>query len=151
MRTKLIAGVLTTAALAASASPALAQSDLTPQQQAVANAPQIHVDACSAKQTKHGYVSVVCPLYAINMGTQTVGLHYSSNMRTFEPKGYTSYVGSQTGTFGVPGNGRVYSRFTLKLAIKGKTLSQVERGFKLTISDPTNGGVIVNSVATVQG
>jgi hypothetical protein len=150
MRTKLIAGLLTTAALASFASPALAQETLTPQQQAVANGPQIHVDTCSAKKTKQGYISATCPLYAINMGNQTVDIQYASNLPTFVPKGYTSYSAHQTATVGIPGNGKPYSKYPLKFAFKGTTLAQVQRNLKVTISNATGGATIVAAVATPQ-
>lgn len=150
MRNKLIAGLLTTAALASFATPALAQGTLTPQQQAIANGPQLHVDSCNVKKTHAGFVSATCPLYAINMGNQTVEIQYASNMKTFEPKGFTSYAAHQSGILGVPGNSKVYASYPLKFAFKNATLAQVKRNLKVTISDATGGATIVNAVATPQ-
>jgi hypothetical protein len=142
MRTKLAAGLVTAIAAASFAAPGLAQAQVNP------NGPQIHIDTCSVKQMK-GYTSATCPLYAINMDNQTVNVTVKSNMKNFEPKGFTSYLAAQTGTIGVPGNDKVYSVFPLKFAFKGKTPAQVRKSLRVTISNPTNGGSIVNAVATV--
>ena len=158
MRKPIIMGLTTVLATVAIAAPAMAQSGtsniispdplpagMTTEQ--AANAPQIHVDTISLKQTKKGYVEAFVPVYAINMRDQTVYFNLNANMKVFAPHG--GFTG-QSGKLGIPGNGKVYSKYTRRFAIKGKTEAQVAKDFKVTISNPTAGAIITSAVATVQ-
>jgi hypothetical protein len=155
MRKQIILGLTTVLATATIAAPAMAQTPtnlispalpagMTTEQ--AANAPQIHIDTISLKQTKKGYVEADVPLYAINMRNQTVNFNLSANMKVFQPR---SGFAAQSGTLGVPGNDKAYSKYTLRFAIKGKTEAQIRKNFKVTISNPTAGAIITSPVAAV--
>jgi hypothetical protein len=142
MRNQIIAGLTATVAAASIATPALAD-----QAPAGASAPQLHVSTCTVKTSPKGYTYATCPLSAINMGKQTVYVQYHSNLKTFEPATGGEF-GSQSGTLGVPGNGKVYKVYSMRFAFKDMSAAQVRKSLKVTISNPTGGAIITAATAT---
>ena len=157
MRKTVIVGLTTALSTAAIAAPAMAQSPapgvVAPpsappaQTQNAANAPQLHVSTIKVQTSKRGYVIATVPLSAINMGTQTVYVQYHSNLKTVEPVTGGEF-GSQNGTLGVPGDGKVYKVYSMRFAIADKSAAQVRKTLKVTISNPTGGAVITIGTAS---
>jgi hypothetical protein len=81
------------------------------------------------------------------MGNQTVYVSYAVNLRTFEPATGGEFSGRK-GTLGVPGNGKVDKVYSMRFAIPDKSVAQVRKSLKVTISNPTGGAIITAATAT---
>ena len=158
MRKSLLIGVTSVLSAAAIATPAMAQTPAptatpaptptwTPQDQAEANAPQLHIDTVSLAKSRHGYVIARVPLTAINMGHQQINVTMKSNLKPIQPA-HAGDFSPRTSTFGVPGDGKVYKVYTVRYAFH-QSVAQLRKSLKITLSNATNGGYITNSTATV--
>jgi hypothetical protein len=147
MRSKIIAGLMTTIAAASIAGPAMAQAPAAPTLPAGANGPQVHISSCKVQTSHKGYVYATCGLGSINMGKQTVYVQYHSNMKAFEPVTGGEFS-STSGILGFPGNGKVSNTYSLRFAFKNKTAAQVRKSLKVTISNATGGALITSATAT---
>jgi hypothetical protein len=145
MRNKIIVGLTTALTAASIAGPAMAAS--APSVPAGANSPQLHVSTCTVKKSPKGYVYATCPLTAINVGNQTIYVSYASNMKTFEPVTGGQF-GAQRGVLGVPGTSKVQNVYSLRFAFKNRSVAQVRKSLKVTISNPTGGALITAGTAT---
>ena len=70
-----------------------------------------------------------------------------SNLKPIQPAGASDFS-PRTSTFGVPGDGKVYKVYTVRYAFN-QSVAQLRKNLKITLSNATNGGYIVNSTATV--
>jgi hypothetical protein len=158
MRKSLLIGVTSVLSAAAIATPAMAQTPAptatpaptptwTPQDQAEANAPQLHIDTISLAKSRHGYVIARVPLTAINMGNQQISAEMKSNLKPIQPANASDFA-PESSTFGVPGDGKVYKVYTVRYAFN-HSIEQLRKSLKITLSNATNGGYITNSTATV--
>jgi hypothetical protein len=156
MRKSLLIGVTSILSAAAIATPAMAQTPAptatptptwTPQDQAEANAPQLHIDTISLAKSKHGYVIARVPLTVINMGSKQIDATMNSNIKPIQPPKAGDFSG-QTSTFGVPADGKTYKVYTVRYAFN-HSVSYLRKNLKMTLSNATNAGYITNATATV--
>ncbi|MBJ7328328.1 MAG: hypothetical protein JHC95_00435 [Solirubrobacteraceae bacterium] len=144
-RTKLVAGLVTFIAAGSLAGPAVAQE--TADQEA--NAPQVHVDTCKVVKAKAGFTYATCPLTMINNGKDTVYVNVTSNLKTYAPtKGAWMATSGKIGIPGAVHPDEVQQVYPMRFAFKGKTVSQVKKELKVTISNPTGGAIITDPIAT---
>lgn len=169
MHKTILTGLTTALALAAVAGPAYAQaaappttpatpapaastpavSPAVPSQPNVSPAqPQmaatIHVKNCTVNRSRNAYYTwASCSIVGTNLPNQGVRLSYKSNQKAFNP-GTLGPWQHTSGTVGVAGGDTILA---LKFGFKGKTVSQVRKSLKITISNATNGAMITNGTA----
>ena len=170
MRKTILTGLTTALALGAVAGPAYAQapappttpatpapaastpavSPAVPSQPNVSPAqPQmaatIHIKNCTVKRSGNagGYTWASCSIVGTNLPNQGVRLSYKSNLKAFNP-GTLGPWQHTSGTVGVAGGDTILA---LKFGFKGKTVSQVRKSLKITISNATNGAMITSGTA----
>jgi hypothetical protein len=166
MRKTILTGLTTAVALAAVAGPAYAQTvappttpttpapaastPAVPSQPNVSPAqPQmaatIHIKNCTVKSSRNagGYTWASCSIVGTNLPNQGVRLSYKSNLKAFNP-GTLGPWRHTSGTVGVAGGDTILA---LKFGFKGKTVSQVRKSLKITISNATNGAMITSATA----
>lgn len=127
--TRIIAG-LSTAALAVAAFGGVAQAQ-TP------SGPQIAINDCTVKQSRNagGFVWASCSIVTTNIASaDSPAVSFRSNLKPFNP-----------GTLGPwrkqSGSVELGSITAIKFAYKGKTLSQVRKSLKVTLSKPVDGTI----------
>ena len=127
--TKIIAG-LSTAAIAVAALGGAAQAQ-TP------SGPQIAIKDCTVKQSRNagGFVWASCSIVTTDISSaDSPAVSYRSNLKPFNP-GTLGPWRKQTGKVSLG------SITGIKFAYKGKTLSQVRKSLKVTLSKPVDGTI----------
>jgi len=146
MRNKIVAGL--TACVAAAAVAAPAQAQVAPTAPTGTPAPAVSASKCTVRhsmETKAGFTYADCELSVTNVpGNETVKIHYSSNLKTYTPKGaefgpwnhrsgtITAYDGEVT---------------TLQMGFPGKTAAQVRKQLKVALSTTTPGVTVTTPFA----
>lgn len=105
----------------------------------------IHIKNCTVKSSRNagGYTWASCSIVGTNLPNQGVRLSYKSNLKAFNP-GTLGPWRQTSGTVGVAGGDTILA---LKFGFKGKTVSQVRKSLKITISNATNGAMITSGTA----
>jgi len=142
MRNKLALGLATVVAASAIAAPAVAQSS-APNQAAGAT---IQIKPCVVKHSRNagGFTYASCTVVSndIPQGT-SAAVQYKVNLKTFTPPTNGTWS-KQTGTRTFAGS----EIWGMKFAFKGKSVAQVQKSLKVTISTKSSGVTITQAVAT---
>ena len=135
--TKIIAG-LTTAALATAALGGTAQAQtLSDPAGTAATGPQIAINNCTVKQSRNagGFVWASCSIVTTNIASaDSPAVSFRSNLKPFNPRTNGTWS-KQTGTL------ELGSITAIKFAYKNKTISQVRKSLKVTLSKPVDGTI----------
>lgn len=137
-RNQIIAGLTTALALAAVAGPAQADTPAAP----AASAPTVHIKNCALKQSRNagGFVSASCAIVLDGTATSPISVRFRSNLTPFNP-GTLGPWRKQSGTVSLG------DLTTIKFAYRHKTLSQVRKSLKVTISGATGAATITDGTA----
>jgi hypothetical protein len=159
MHSKLLIGLATALTAAAIAAPAGAQSVPAPTGTQAATGPTVHIRPCTITHSRNGkgFAWASCSIVADGVPYgQSVSLKYQSNLKTFNPGTYGKWR-KASGTYalgnagGLPGqNPGTTSEIIggMKFAFQGKSVAQVQKSLKVTITALTPGVTITQSVAT---
>jgi hypothetical protein len=151
MGNKILIGMTAAVTAAVIGAPAQAQ---TP-----APAPSVHVAPCHVAQSHNGkgYAWASCSVVGNVPYGQAITVQYNLNLKTFTPPTYGKWA-KQTGKFTLANNGGLpgqapgtYRQMigAMKFAIQGKTVAQVKKSLKITISAPA--GVTVSQAVATAG
>jgi hypothetical protein len=143
MRFAIPTGLMAVAAAAAIAAPAHAQTALAQAQ--AAPAPTIHGGPCQVRRSGEGkgFTFASC-LISVDNAPQgkAIKVDYKSNLKTYNPHAEFGPWNKTAGSVRLV-NGEVEG---VMFAFPNKTVAQVEKTFKLTLSSATPG--VVGAVAT---
>jgi hypothetical protein len=135
--TKIVAG-LTTAALATAALGGSAQAQtLSDPVGTAATGPLIAINDCTVKQSRNagGFVWASCSIVTTNIASaDSPAVSFRSNLKPFNP-GTLGPWRKQTGSVDLG------SITGIKFAYKGKTIAQVRKSLKVTLSKPVDGTI----------
>jgi hypothetical protein len=138
MRTTKIAAGLTTAALAVAALGGTAQAqNVTDPAGTAASGPQIAINNCTVKQSRNagGFVWASCTIVTTNIASaDSPAVSFRSNIKPFNPRTDGPWR-NQSGSV------ELGSITAIKFAYKGKTISQVRKSLKITLSKPVDGTI----------
>ncbi len=154
MRAKLLTGLTAVVAATAIAAPAHAQI-------VSAQGPRIDAGSCKVRSSndegqRFTYADCDITVKNIPLG-QSVKVHYKSNLKTFKPHAefgpwdHTSGTITASNPGGMPGQtAGTTADITvgLELAFPGKSVAQVKKGLKVTLSSSTQGATVTDPSAT---
>jgi hypothetical protein len=166
-KTTILTGLTTVAAAAAIAAPsAMAQAPappspspsptptpnptVSPAQPATPSqagaTPSVHIRNCTISKSRNagGFAWASCSIVGSDVPARGVRLTYKTNMKTFNP-GTPGPWRRSSGTVGFGGGDSILA---LKFGFKGKTVAQVRKSLKVTITDP-DGSVTITSGTAV--
>lgn len=134
------AGAASAAGLTGSAVPAQPETptgSAVPAQPETPNGPLIAINNCTVKQSRNagGFVWASCSIVTTNIASaDSPAVSYRSNLKPFNP--HTNGTWSKQS-----GKLDLGSISAIKFAYKGKTLSQVRKSLKVTLSNPVDGTI----------
>jgi hypothetical protein len=150
MRTKLLTGLTAVVAAGAVAAPARAQLISS-------QGPQIDAGTCTVRSSHdegQRFTYADCEVTVKNVPAgQSVKVRYKSNLKTFKPHAEfgpwdhtsgTITAGNQDGPAGTSDDIVV----GLQMAFPGKTVAQVKKDLKITVSSATPGATVADATAT---
>jgi len=154
MRTKLLTGLTAVVAATAIAAPAHAQI-------VSSQGPQIDAGTCKVRSShdegqRFTYADCEITVNNIPIG-QSVKVQYKSNLKTFKPHAefgpwdHTSGTVTASNPGGMPGQTAGTTAdivVGLQLAFPGKSVSQVKKNLKVTLSSATQGATVIDPIAT---
>ncbi|MBJ7329415.1 MAG: hypothetical protein JHC95_05930 [Solirubrobacteraceae bacterium] len=131
---------------AGAAVPAGAQQALISPQQASTPQNTIHIDNCKVRKSYHqSFVYAYCAIVTDVAAGQKGSVQWKANMKTSQPKGETGITfQNQTGTYKFGAGSEVWN---VGFAFQGKTVAQVEKSLRVTLSNAKN-ATIVDGTAT---
>ena len=110
-----------------------------------AAAPTIALAPCTIVKSRNhgGFTYASCTITADNLPAQgDVSVQYRSNLSTFNP-GTLGPWRRSSGTLGFDGSQGSNEILSIKFAFKGRTVAQVRKALKVTLSQATGGATIV--------
>jgi hypothetical protein len=154
MRNKLLTGLTAVVAATAIAAPAHAQI-------ISAQGPQIDAGTCTVRSShdegqRFTYADCELTVNNIPLG-QSVKVRYKSNLKTFKPHAefgpwdHTSGTITAANPGGMPGQtAGTTADITvgLQMAFPGKSVAQVKKNLKVTLSSATQGATVTDAIAT---
>ena len=154
MRAKLLTGLTAVAAATAIAAPAHAQIISS-------QGPQIDAGTCKVRSSMTRASASPTPTANITVKNiplgQSVKVHYKSNLKTFKPHAefgpwdHTSGTVTASNPGGMPGQtAGTTADITvgLQMAFPGKSVAQVKKELKVTLSSATKGAIVTDPTAT---
>jgi hypothetical protein len=136
-RTMATAGAAGLTGTAVPAQPQTPTGTAVPAQPQTPNGPLIAIKDCTVKQSRNagGFVWASCSIVTTNIASaDSPAVSFRSNLKPFNPHTSGSWS-KQTG------NLELGSITAIKFAYKGKTLSQVRKSLKVTLSKPVDGTI----------
>ena len=141
MHTKIITGLTTAVTVAAMATPALAQTP-APTPQPAATGPSVHINACKVAHSRNGFTWASCAIVTNGLPAGTsAALQYHANLKTFKPRTNGTWS-AQSGRLTLSGIQNI------KMAFPGKSVAQVQKSLKVTLSTSTPGVTVTQAVAS---
>jgi hypothetical protein len=109
----------------------------------------MHIRPFTVKHSRNagGYTYAYASIVGSNLPNPSVKVNYKVNLKTFNP-GTPGPWRKTSGSVALPGGDTILS---LKFGFRGKSVAQVRKALKITISNATNGATITSgtSVASV--
>jgi len=150
MCTKILTGMAAIASAAAVAVPAQA-----------AQAPQVSAGKCTVRyshDTGRGFTYAQCEINVSNIRVgQTIRVHYSSNLKTFNPHSEIGPFKPKSGTVSFTNQGGLPGQTAgttadltgaIQLAFPTTSTAQIKKRLKVTLSSATPGVVVTDATAT---